>query len=179
MNYTIPTIEKELVKKCLDNDRTAQRELFLKYKDAMYTILLRILNDQEEATDALQDTFISVFKGLESFKFQSTLGAWIKTITVRTGINKQRKLNKLYFDSIDDISSEPVIWPEGMTGDTLEKAISSLPDGYRSIFILIEVEGYSHKEVAEMLQVSVGTSKSQLHYAKKTLRNLLDGQQYS
>ena len=179
MSYTIPKIEKELVEKCLRDDRAAQRELFLKYKDAMYTILLRMLSDQEEATDALQDTFISVFRGLRSFKFNSTLGAWIKTITVRTGIDKQRKLNRLRLDPIDNIPEEPVIWPEGMTGDALEKAISDLSDGYRAIFVLIEVEGYSHKEASEMLGISVGTSKSQIHYAMRALRNTLDGQQYA
>ena len=178
MSYTTPVNEKELVERCLDNDRIAQRELFLKYKDGMYTILLRMLNNQDEASDALQDMFVSVFKGLKSFNFQSSLGAWIKTITVRTGIDKQRKLKRLELDSIDNIPQQPISWPVGMSGEALEKAIAKLSAGYRTIFLLIEVEGYAHKEVPDMLNISIGTSKSHLYHAKKALRNMLDGEQY-
>lgn len=157
-------------------DRGAQRELFLKYKDAMYTVLCRMLNNEDEATDALQETFISVFNGLSSFKFQSTLGAWIKTIAVRTGVAHLRKRSKLELVSVEDVTQESITWPEEMNGESLEKAISQLSDGYRSVFLLIEVEGYSHKEVAGMLGISEGTSKSQLYHAKKNLKRMLKEQ---
>ncbi|MEL6560286.1 MAG: RNA polymerase sigma factor [Bacteroidota bacterium] len=174
MNYPISTEEKDLIDRCLKNDRAAQRSLYMKYKDAMFTILFRILNDREEASDALQDVFVSVFKGLHQFKHQSTIGAWIKTITVRTGIAKQKKLVKMYAEELESIQvSEPVVWPDGLTSEALEKAIAALPDGYRTSFLLIEVEGYTHKEVATMMNKSEGTSKSQLYHAKKALQKIL------
>jgi len=178
LSYPVPQEEKELVEQCLENNRVAQRQLFLKYKDAMYTILLRMLNDQDEATDALQETFIAVFKSLKSYKFESTLGAWVKTIAVRMGIGKQRKRSKLYVEPIDQIADEPVVWPDDMTSEVLESAIARLSDGYRTIFLLIEVEGYTHKETAQMLCISEGTSKSQLYHAKKLLQKFLEGYQY-
>jgi len=145
----------------------------------MYTILYRILNDKEEAADALQETFISVFRGLEKFRFQSTLGAWIKTIAVRNGIARQKKQIKLYEAGLESLKDEePVIWPDGLTAETLERAIAALPDGYRTSFVLIEVEGYTHKEVAKMLDKSEGTSKSQLFHAKKALQKMLKAYQF-
>jgi len=174
LSYPISTDEQELIDRCLKKDRIAQHQLYMKYKDAMFTILFRILNDREEASDALQDTFISVFKGLHQFKFQSTLGAWIKTITVRTGISKQKKLVRMNSEGLENIeNSEPIAWSDGLTTEALEKAIAALPDGYRTSFLLIEVEGYSHKEVAKMMNKSEGTSKSQLFHAKKALQKIL------
>ncbi|MEO9869613.1 RNA polymerase sigma factor [Ekhidna sp.] len=170
----LPTeIERKLIERCLDDDRMAQRELFLKYKDAMYTILCRMLNDEEEAADALQETFVSVFKALNSYKHQSTLGAWIKSIVVRTGIAFLRRKSRLEVIPVDQVNSEPIIWPESLNGEILEKAIAQLSDGYRSVFLLIEVEGYSHQEVGKMLGISDGTSKSQLYHAKKRLQQML------
>ncbi len=173
MTQTQAEIERILINRCLDQDRIAQRELFLKYKDAMYTILCRMLNDEVEATDALQETFISVFRGLASFNYQSTLGAWVKSIAVRTGISLLRKRSKLEVVPVESVSDEPIVWPTSLSGEVLEKAIAQLSDGYRSVFLLIEVEGYSHKEVSEMLGINEGTSKSQLFHAKKHLRRML------
>lgn len=166
-------IEHLLVTRCLGHDRMAQRELFLKYKDAMYTTLYRMLGNEEDATDALQETFISVFKGLSTYSYQSTLGAWIKGVAVRTGISFLRKKSKLAIVPVEDIAKEPIVWPADLNGEVLEKAIGQLSDGYRSVFLLIEVEGYSHKEVSSMLEISEGTSKSQLFHAKKHLRRML------
>lgn len=166
-------IERRIIEKCLDQDRSAQRDFFLKYKDAMYTILCRMLNDEDEATDALQETFISVFRGLSSYKYQSTLGAWIKTIAVRTAIGFLRKRSRLDLVPTDEVNDEPIVWPNYLNGEMLEKAIGQLSDGYRNVFLLIEVEGYTHKEVGQMLDISSGTSKSQLYHAKKHLQRML------
>ena len=149
------------------------------YKDAMYTILLRMLNDQEEATDALQETFINVFNSINSYNFQSAVGAWIKTIAVRKGIEFQRRKKRLVTVHLETAEDGPVIWPEHMTAEMLELALAKLTTGYRTVFLLIEVEGYTHKEVGNMLGISEGTSKSQLFHAKKALKKLLEGYQYS
>lgn len=164
--------EQLLVEKCLKQDRLAQKRLYEKYKDAMYTLCYRITNDFELANDALQEGFIGVFKGLHHFRGTSTLGAWIKTIVVRTAIRKAKK--QPFMESIDQAQlPEMIDWGTSLDAEYLEKAIQSLPPGYRSVFVLIEVEGYAHKEVAEMLGISVGTSKSQLFYAKRLLQKKL------
>ncbi len=165
--------ETDLIQACLADDRMAQKALYEKYKKAMYTLAYRITGDFESANDVLQDAFLKVFRGLNSFRGESTLGAWIKTIVVRTAYSKIRR-NKIYFEDIENVSPNTMIdWGDFLQAEYLEKAIQSLPDGYRSVFVLIEVEGYSHKEVGEMLGISVGTSKSQLFYAKRKLREML------
>ena len=145
----------------------------------MYTILLRMLNDANEATDALQESFISVFDSISTYSFQSSIGAWIRTITIRKGIEFQRKMNRLQTVQIEESVQGPVVWPEHMNAESLDWALSKLTQGYRTVFLLIEVEGYAHKEVAQMLGISEGTSKSQLYHAKKALQKLLEGYQYS
>jgi RNA polymerase sigma-70 factor (ECF subfamily) len=138
----------------------------------MYTSAYRILNDHELARDATQETFIKVFKILEQFQFRSTLGAWIKTIVIHTSLKILKKQKAFVFVDLSD-SIKLISWDEPMSGEYLEKAILSLPSGYRVIFLLIEVEGYKHREVAEMLNISEGTSKSQLFHAKKYLKTIL------
>ena len=138
----------------------------------MFTIAFRIINDYDNANDALQEAFIQVFRDSKQFKGNSTLGAWIKTIVVRTSIKKLKKEDVFTQLEIHP-NGETISWPEEMQGDDLEKAILALADGCRTIFLLIEVEGYKHKEIADMLNISEGTSKSQLHYAKKQLQILL------
>lgn len=161
--------ETELIQECLANNRLAQKQLYERYKRAMYTVAYRITGDFESANDVLQEAFVKVFRGLEKFRKESTLGAWIKTIVVRTALSKVKK--EIRFEPLDHSHTGGMVdWGNYLEAEYLEKAIKALPEGYRAVFVLIEVEGYSHKEVAEMLSISVGTSKSQLFYAKKRLR---------
>jgi RNA polymerase sigma-70 factor (ECF subfamily) len=175
-NVTSP-VEQTLVEQCLVDGpsadrRLAQRQLFERYKRAMFSTAYRILNDYDHANDVLQDAFVDVFRSLEQFRFQSTLGAWIKTIVVRQALRKQQLEGR--FLTLDEaIHDKPAPWRDTITGVELDAAIRTLPDGARTIFLLVEVEGYAHKEVAELLGVSEGTSKSQVSYAKKLLRKRL------
>jgi len=163
--------ERELVQGCTRNDRIAQRDLYLKYCDAMFTTAFRIVNNRDDAHDALQDAFIQVFRDIGQYRFDSTLGAWIKTIVVRTSLRLLSKNRSLAFTDIDKVSSEDMILiPDTLDSEYLEKVILSLPDGYRTVFLLTEVEGFSHEETAKMMGISTGTSKSQLHHAKKMLK---------
>jgi RNA polymerase sigma-70 factor (ECF subfamily) len=165
-------VERELVLGCTRNDRIAQRDLYTKYCDAMFTIAYRIVNNRDDAHDALQDAFIQVFRDIGQYRFDSTLGAWIKTIVVRTSLRQLSKNRNLAFADMDDVKSdEMILIPDTLDSEYLEKVILSLPDGYRTVFLLTEVEGYTHEETAKMLGISTGTSKSQLHHAKKMLRN--------
>jgi len=156
---------------CTRNDRIAQRDLYYKYCDAMFTIAYRIVNNRDDAHDALQDAFIQVFRDIGQFRFDSTLGAWIKTIVVRTSLKLLSKNRNLVFVDMDESKSdEMILIPDTLNSEYLEKVILSLPDGYRTVFLLTEVEGYTHEEAAKMLGISTGTSKSQLHHAKKMLK---------
>ena len=164
--------EIQLIEGCKKNKRKSQKRLYEQYCDAMFTIAYRIVKDMDVANDVLQEAFIQVFRDIKQFRGESTIGAWIKTIVVRNAIKKLK--NENLFSSIEDNTNGEIIsWPEEMYAEDLEKAILSLPSGYRTIFLLIEVEGYKHREVAKMLNISEGTSKSQLFYAKKLLQKSL------
>jgi len=173
-NHRINELERDLVKGCARNDRIAQRELYYKYCNAMFSTAYRILNDHEHAQDTLQDAFIQVFRDIRQFRGSSTLGAWIKTIVVRSALHKLKKEKRLGWETIENNHDDITIQiPEFMSSEYLEKAILSLPDGCRTIFLLLEVEGYSHAETAKMLHISIGTSKSQLFHARYLLKQRL------
>jgi RNA polymerase sigma factor (sigma-70 family) len=169
--------DQQLISLCQLNDRKAQKALYDRYSQAMYTTAYRITGDMDWAGEALQDAFMQVFKHIGGFEQRSTLGAWIKTIVVRAALQKvERRKSPLeswpedYQETVLDWGSSPI---DAMQ---LEQAIQRLPEGARAVFVLAEVEGYAHKEIAEMLNVSEGTSKSQLFAAKKRLRELLSPQ---
>ncbi len=166
--------ESELIRACLADDRLAQRELYERYKRAMFTTAYRITGDFQSAEDVLQEAFVRIFRALSRFRQESTLGAWIKTIVVRTALShiKKKQLPTEELQSYHH-NGEVIDWGDHLEAEYLEKAIRDLPEGYRAVFTLIEIEGYAHKEVAEMLGISVGTSKSQLFHAKKLLRKNL------
>ncbi len=154
-----------------------QKVLYDKYCTAMFSTTYRILSDKDMAHDSLQDAFIQVFRDIKSFKGNSTLGAWIKTIVVRTALRKIKK-EKLFVRWEEADITEFVEMPTILNAEYLEKAILSLSSGFRAVFLLIEVEGYSHKEVAKMLDISVGTSKSQLFHAKRKLRDIIHSKRF-
>ena len=167
------------MRRCIEQEQHAQRLLYDRYKDAMYTILYRMLDDEDDAADALQEAFVEVFRSLEKYRKLSSLGAWIKIIVIRAGLAQQRA-KKIDFEPITEHLPEEraLVWDENMTGEYLHAAIRQLSPGYRNVFLLIEVEGYSHKEAAELLQITEGTSKSQLFNAKKILQQKLKNLMY-
>jgi RNA polymerase sigma factor (sigma-70 family) len=165
-------IETQLIQGCKENNRLAQKELYEKYKAAMYTLAYRITNDFEDANDVLQEAFVQVFRAIEQFRGESTIGAWIKTIVIRTAYRKVKQ--RVVFEDIDTLPDNSFVsWGTSLDTEYLEKAIQSLSEGYRTVFTLAEIEGFSHKEIASMMNISEGTSKSQLFYAKKRLREML------
>ncbi len=164
--------EKEIINACLKNDRVAQKALYDQYKTKMYTLSYRITNNFEDANDILQEGFIQVFEGLKSFKSNAALGTWIHTIIARTALRKIK--NKIHFIDIDEIEQpDPIDWGTTIDVQYLEDNIASLPVGYRSVFTLYELEGFKHKEIAEMMDISISTSKTQLHKAKRMLQEKL------
>jgi RNA polymerase sigma-70 factor (ECF subfamily) len=137
----------------------------------MYTLAYRITGDFDDANDVLQDAFLEVFRHLDQFRGEATLGAWIKQIVVRKSTKKKRVV---VWQNAEEETGEIINWGEDEINVAhLETAIFGLPDGFRTVFVLAEVEGYTHREIAVMLNISEGTSKSQLFHAKRKLRNML------
>ena len=169
-------IHRDLVEDCKKGVRQAQFELYQLYSKAMFNICLRMLKNEADAEDMLQNSFIDVFTKLDTFRFQSTIGAWIKRIVVNNCINFLKK-RRIYFEEIDDRigeRSDPQVEEEPqLSVQAIKDAIFQLPDGYRVVFSLYQMEGYDHKEIAEILNVSEQTSKSQYSRARKKLRELL------
>ena len=169
----VTATDEQLLEGCLAQDRVCQRRLFEIYKTSMYSVVYRILNHEDHAHDALQEGFVDVFRHLAQFRGESTLGSWIKIIMVRKAL-KKLKLERRYEPLSEPMEDRCLVtWPNELSGEALDKAIRSLSPGYRAVFTLVEVEGYSHQETAGMLGISEGTSKSQLYHAKKVLRNKL------
>jgi len=140
----------------------------------MYTTAYRISGDFETAGEVLQDAFLQVFRHIGDFERRSTIGAWIKAIVVRTALRALERRKAPFLEMTDNYHETSIDWGNvPLDTDYLERAIQSLPEGARAVFVLTEVEGFTHREIADMLQISEGTSKSQLHYAKKRLREIL------
>ena len=168
------TEEYELIKGCIRQDARCQRMLFDRYAGKMMSVCLRYANDAMEAEDMIQDAFIKVFQYLGQFKFEGAFEGWIRRIVVNTAIRHLEK-KKMHFKDIDESSSHtPQIDAQAYThlGESdLMRLISQLPDGYRMVFNLNAIEGYSHEEIGEMLNIQPGTSRSQLVKARKMLQH--------
>lgn len=171
----------DIVEACKRGDRKAQFELYKLYSKAMYNICMRMLNSAENAEDALQNSFVDVFSKLDSFRFESSIGAWIKRIVINNCINqiKKRRLDfaelndNLHFVADENNTSTTAYSDEVLNVELIQKAIMQLPEGYRVVFSLYAMEGYDHEEIGEILGVTEATSKSQYSRAKAKLRQIL------
>lgn len=175
-----PNLDLELVQRCRNGERKAQYELYQLYKDQVFNIAYRMANSQQDAEDITQMAFVRVFKKIDSFRGDSAFSSWVYRLTMNVCINyfrKEKKKKDLFLNEMSELANlkthktneqPPKMKP------FLEKAIRALPAGYRMIFVLYDVEGYKHEEIAQMMNISIGTSKSQLHKARKELRLSLE-----
>lgn len=162
-------LDTNLISNVLKGDRSAQFQLFELTKGMLYSACFRIVNDEDEANDILQDSYVEIFQKIHSLKHPEALLAWMKTITIRKAILQTRK--KIQFEPIEDAEKETNdTFDSWFDADMLDQAIESLPAGARAVFLLLSVEGYSHREASNMLGISENTSKSQLNYAKTLLK---------
>jgi len=166
--------EYEIINGCIKENATCQRLLFEQYAGKMMTVCLRYATDQMEAEDMLQDAFIRVFNFIHQFKFEGSFEGWVRRIVVNTALKYVQK-KKISFAEINDHSEqsprlEPYAYSNLGEGDIM-KLIQQLPEGYRVVFNLNVMEGYSHEEIATMLNIQPGTSRSQLVKARKMLQN--------
>lgn len=166
---------------CKSGGRNAQFRLYRQYSRAMYNICLRMVGSEADAEDILQNAFVDVFTKLNSFRYQSTIGAWIKRIVINNCINflKKRKLHTMDWDDTRIDVEDSGAWDAEEYGNTMEtvasikQAMLKLPDGYRTVFSLYLLEGYDHAEIADILSISEATSKSQFSRARAKLKALM------
>jgi RNA polymerase sigma factor (sigma-70 family) len=167
-------INAPLIEECRKGNNKAQFRLYNQYSKAMYNLAYRILNHREDAEDILQEAFVECFRNINSFRFESTFGAWLKKIVVNKCINhiNKKKIDLTLCDTLpSDIyeEDEEVIYDTGK----IFKGIEKLPDGYRIILTLYLLEGYDHSEISQILGITESTSKSQYSRAKEKLRSIL------
>ena len=166
--------EHELIKGCLKENVTCQRQLFEQYAGKMMTVCLRYSKDTMEAEDMLQEAMVRVFRYINQFKFEGSFEGWIRRIVVNTALKFVQK-KRIIFNEINDHSDQaPRIEAYAFSNlgeEDILKLVQQLPDGYRVVFNLSVIEGFSHEEIAQMLNIQAGTSRSQLVKARKMLQN--------
>ncbi|PKV49721.1 RNA polymerase sigma-70 factor (ECF subfamily) [Aquimarina sp. MAR_2010_214] len=163
---------RKLIKKCQKNNRKAQSELFHLYRDILFALSLKYCKNYDEAEDNLQDSFITIFKKINQYSFKGSFEGWMKRITINKAIDKYKKTSFTDININEENLADTRIDSEtlNLSLDELLKHIQELPDRYRLVFNLYELDEYSHKEIAKMLHISEGTSKSNLHRAKVILK---------
>jgi RNA polymerase sigma factor (sigma-70 family) len=166
--------EHELIKGCIKRDSKCQQMLFKQYAGKMMTVCLRYSKDHMEAEDMMQEGFIRVFQYIDQFKFEGSFEGWIRRIIVNVALKYIAK-KKVRFEEITESNEasgtlEPYAY-SSLGEDDILKLINQLPEGYRLVFNLNIVEGFSHEEVAKILNIQPGTSRSQLVKARKMLQN--------
>jgi RNA polymerase sigma-70 factor (ECF subfamily) len=173
-NQNIP--ESDLIAGCLEGNRRMQEELYKRFSPRMYAVSLRYAGNAEEAEDILQEAFVKVFKKLDSFRAEGSFEGWVRRIFVNTAIEHFRRKRYMmpvtekeentiegkYLSVLDDLAARDIML-----------LVQELSPGYRTVFNLYVVEGYTHKEIADMLGISEGTSKSQLSRAKVILQEMV------
>jgi len=164
--------EDKLIKKALKKDREAQHVLYNLYSSKMLSVCRYYISDLQYAEDVMLKGFFKVFSNLKSFKNEGSFEGWIRKIMVRESLSFLRQQKKIEY-SVDEIETQSLqsfsIDPE-LEVDEIQQLIDELPEGYRMVFVLFAIEGYKHNEIAAMLNISEGTSKSQLYKARKMLK---------
>lgn len=175
--------ELQLVDGCKNHSRVSQEEVFSKMYGVLFSICMRYAQDRDEAEDILQAGFIKVFKGIENYKGDGSFEGWIKRIVVNTAIDNYRRKRVIPIvtdselvdrsgEKLSDETEEESVYNSVPVQEVM-KAVQKLSPAYRTVFNLYVMEGHNHNEIAEMLDISVGTSKSNLSKARQNLKRIL------
>lgn len=169
--------EEAILQGCLQNDSAAQRELYARYSPKMLSVCYRFAHNREDAEDMLQEGFIKVFSQIHTFQNKGAFEGWVRRIIVHTCINNLKK-NKKFNESVDIIHANSIqvreeSVPSIVQAKQVVECIRLLPLGYRTVLNLYAIEGYSHKEISEMLDIEESTSRSQYTRAKQMLEDIL------
>lgn len=168
--------ESDLIKGCIEGNRKFQELLYHTYASKMYSVCLRYCNNGDDAQDVMQDGFVKIFKNLEKFRGEGSFEGWLRRIFVNTAIEHYRKRSNSFSiieaveTNVEDISLSAF---DKLAEQDVLKVIKKLSPGYRTVFNMYVIEGYSHKEIGELLNINEGTSKSQLARAKSILQKML------
>lgn len=180
MNQEVYDIHRQQVEACKAGDRIAFNELYNLYAKAMYNICYRMMANSEDARDMLQEGFIDAFRRIDSFRFESTFGAWLKKIVINKCINALEKRRIVWEDAEISYENTYITDNESINEDELQlsvekvkKAMNQLPQGARVIFSLYLLEGYDHTEISEILHISESTSKTQFMRARQMVKEIL------
>lgn len=168
--------EQEMIEGCLRGERSAQQKLYDFFSPKMYAICCRYLKDPMQAEDALVSAFTRILKKISQYKGEGSLEGWIKTIVIREALAIIRKNQQLRMEiDLEFIDQQQIAQPpaDSLEQEDLLRMISELPTGYRTVFNLYAIDGYSHKEIADQLNISESTSKSQLSRARVYLQEVL------
>ena len=150
--------------------------LYASYSNTMYAVCLRYTRDRDAASDVLQDSFVKVYRNLKKFEAKGSLEGWIRRIVVNTALDQYRKQSKLHVVDPNEREIGDEMANEALSKLGIEEimdCIQKLPSGYRTVLNMFVIEGFSHKEISEELEISVGTSKSQLSRAKSMLKEII------
>lgn len=175
---TVKDIHSDVIERCKAGDISAQFKLYDLYKKAMYNICLRMVNDREEAEDVLQESFLSAFRNLDKFEGRATFGAWLKRIVINNALS-HLKNKRAIFEDLDekhDLSDENISIEEHdveLKVSKINQAMMQLADGFRTVLSLYLFEGYDHREIASILDITESTSKSQYLRAKRKLLEIM------
>jgi len=170
-------IHKDLIELSMAGDKAAQYRLYKLYAKAMFNIGMRMMNNREEAEDMLQESFAHAFTHLHRFRFESSFGSWLKRIVINHCLNeiKRRKAEIQFFEDMSTFDGKPDDENNelGLSVESIRKAMEYLPNGSRMIFSLYLLEGYDHREISQILNISESNSKSQYMRAKRKVREVL------
>lgn len=169
--------ESDLIKGCIECDPQMQRILYERFSSMMYGVCLRYSDNTEDANDVLQEGFIKVYKNLAKFRSEGSFEGWVRRIFINTSIEHYRKKVKLY--NVTEVQENKVEDADLGALDSLAtkdimNIINELSPGYKQVFNMHVIEGYSHKEIADMMGITEGTSKSQLARAKGVLKKIIE-----
>ena len=177
--YTLKFSENQLIEQVVNQDRLAQKQLFEHYSPTMLSTCRQYIKDFHDAEDVMLHAFMKVFNHINQFKSEGSLEGWIRRIMIRECISFLRQRKELVF--LDDVTQSQlsVISTRQESINDYQVLIDKLPIGCKYVFVLSVIEGYKHQEIAELLNISVGTSKSQLAYAKKILKQQIESNRYN
>jgi len=170
---------EKLIIKCKKNNRKAQGELYSLYSKKLFTLCLKYSKNYAEAEDNLQDAFLTIFNKIKQYNGKGSFEGWMKRVVINTALQRYRKASVLDVIKDDDFVEEVVeIEVDRVPLEFLLAIIQELPDKYRLVFNLYVLDGFSHKEIAEMVNVSVGTSKSNLSRARSILKGKIEENEF-
>ena len=179
LNTLYKNIHQEIIDQCKEGSQKAQFQLYKLYYKAMYSISLRIINDEMEAEDVMQEAFLKAFEKINSYKGEVSFGAWLKKIVVNRSLDYLKK-RKVQFEEVNERTTEIEDYQmptKEVDVKILKEAIQNLSDGYRVVLSLYLIEGYDHEEISQILGISNSASRTQLLRAKNKLRELLKGKE--